>query len=134
MLRCEVCGRSADKHHIVHRCEGGIDYPLNFKYLCQEHHRGKNGPHKSKDIDLKYKLELQKKLERLLQKPYYSVETLSSILDIKPRALKKLLCSYKLYKEGYKREDIIFELMGRMLYDEIMLEHYYDFIPIYNFA
>lgn len=134
MLRCEVCGKSADKHHIIHRCEGGLDYSLNYKCLCQEHHRGKNGPHKSKDIDLKYKLELQRTLEELIQKEYYTLDKLSSMLELKPKTLKKLLSGYKLYKEGYRRDDIIYELMGKMLYDEVMLEHYYDFMPIYNFA
>jgi hypothetical protein len=53
-------------------------------------------------------------------------------LEIKARNLKKLLKNYKLYKEGYKREDIIFQLMGRNLYDDMMLDSYMDFIPVYN--
>ena len=134
MLRCEVCGKSADKHHIIHRCQGGLDYPLNIKHLCPEHHRGIKGPHRCSEVDLKYKLELQNNLEQLLSKEYYHLEKLSSILEIKPKTLKKLLKNYRLHKEGYKKDDIIYELMGRTLYDEVMLEHYYDFIPVYNFA
>lgn len=134
MLRCEICGKSADKHHIIHRCEGGLDYPLNIKYLCSEHHRGNKGPHKCEQVDIKYKLELQRKLEMLLERDYYTLEKLSSILGIKPRNLKKLLKNYKMHKEGYKKEHIIYELMGRSLYDEMMLDSYMDFIPVYNFA
>ncbi|WP_163191603.1 HNH endonuclease [Clostridium thermarum] len=134
MLRCEICGKSADKHHIVHRCQGGIDYPLNIKHLCPEHHRGSKGPHKCSDVDLKYKLELQNKLEKLLPKEYYTIEKLSHLLEIKPRALKKLMINHKLHKEGYKKADVIYELMGKMIYDEVMLEHYYDFIPVFNLA
>jgi len=134
LLRCEICGKSADKHHIVHRCEGGLDYPLNIKYLCPDHHRGSKGPHKCNQVDIKYKLELQRKLEKILDKDYYTLEKLSSILEIKPRNLKKLLKNYKMHKEGYKKEDIIYELMGRNLYDEMMLDSYMDFIPVYNFA
>jgi hypothetical protein len=134
LLRCEVCGRSADKHHIIHRCEGGIDYPLNIKLLCPEHHRGSKGPHKCSEVDLKYKLELQNNLERLLPKEYYTLEKLSDLLEMKPRALKKLLINHRLHKEGYKKADVIYELMGKMNYNELMLEHYYDFIPVFNFA
>ena len=62
MLLCEICNAPADIHHIVHRSEGGLDIKLNYKYLCPQHHRGKSGPHHSKEVDLKYKLELQNKL------------------------------------------------------------------------
>lgn len=134
MLRCEICGKSADKHHIVHRCEGGLDYPLNIKYLCADHHRGSKGPHKCNQVDVKYKLELQRRLEMLLDRDYYTLDKLSCILEIKPKNLKKLLKNYKLHKEGYKKEDIIYELMGRCVYDEMMLDSYMDFIPVYNFA
>ncbi len=32
---CEICGDYADVHHIVHRSEGGLDFKLNYKYLCK---------------------------------------------------------------------------------------------------
>ncbi|OPJ60381.1 HNH endonuclease [Clostridium oryzae] len=134
MFRCEICGKEADKHHIVHRCEGGLDSAFNIKYLCSEHHRGVRGPHRCKETDLRYKLELQKKLEATLNQKYYTLNKLSSILGISMNKLKRHFKNYKLYKEGYKTEDIIFILMGKKLYNEIMLEHYYEFIPNYNFA
>ena len=56
---CEICGDYADVHHIVHRSEGGLDFKLNYKYLCKKHHRSKLGPHRDKVVDLNYKLEMQ---------------------------------------------------------------------------
>ncbi|MBV4419897.1 HNH endonuclease [Clostridium tyrobutyricum] len=128
MFKCEICGKLADKHHIVYRSQGGVDFPLNFKYLCSEHHRGKNGPHKSRKIDLEYKLELQYKLEKLLYKEFYTLDELVKLIQINKGMLKKLLREYKLYKEGYKSVDVIFRLMGRKKYTQYMLEEYYDFI------
>lgn len=128
MLRCEICGRQADKHHIVYRSQGGVDFPLNFRYLCSEHHRGKCGPHKNRRLDLEYKLQMQKSLEDLLYKEYYNIEELVPLLEINKGMLKRLLKNYKLYKEGYKKSDIIYRLMGKKIYAEYMLEEYYDFI------
>ena len=128
MLKCEVCGRQADKHHIVYRSQGGIDFPLNFKYLCHEHHRGKEGPHKNRKLDLQYKLELQKNLEMLLHKDFYILYELVDLLHINKGMLKRIFKEYKLYKEGYKKSDIIYRLMGKKVYTKYMLEEYCDFI------
>ncbi|MDD7795827.1 HNH endonuclease [Clostridium sp. 'White wine YQ'] len=122
MYYCEICGKKADIHHIIHRSQGGLDFPLNYKYLCQEHHRGKNGPHKSPEIDLKYKLELQSKLLTLLHKRYYTTQELYSMLDITNNSLKRLTKKMKLYKEGYLTDDLIFCLMGNYFYTYEMLE------------
>ncbi|MBU5315085.1 HNH endonuclease [Clostridium bornimense] len=118
MSKCEICGANADKHHIIFRSEGGLNFPLNFKFLCNKHHRGKYGPHNDKLIDLKYKLELQNNLYLLLTKQYYSIDEISKLININPRLLKKLLVSFKNYKEGYKKEDIIYILMGKKFYSE----------------
>lgn len=134
MIRCEVCGKPADKHHIIHKCEGGLDFPMNYKYLCFEHHHGRKGPHKDNTTDLYYKLELQDKLKNLLQDEFYTLDKLTSLLEINCRPLKKLLKDCRLYKEGYRANDIIFSLMGRNLYHEYMLEEYQEFIPIFNFG
>jgi hypothetical protein len=134
LYRCEVCGKEADRHHIVHRCEGGLDFPLNYKCLCKEHHRGRKGPHQDESVDLRYKLQLQNKLYAILTKEYYFIDDMSSLLQINTRILKKLLKECKLYKEGYKTSDIIFKIMGDMVYDELMLENYADFIPVFKLA
>lgn len=43
---CEVpgCGKPGQRHHIVFRSQGGLDIPVNYKYLCPEHHTGNESP------------------------------------------------------------------------------------------
>ena len=123
MFFCEICNEKADIHHIVHRSEGGLDIEINYKYLCEKHHRGKDGPHHSLETDIRYKIELQNKLYALLPKEYYSFKEIGLILDIPTNALKRLTRNIKLYKEGYKKQDIIFNLMGGAFYSEETLEN-----------
>lgn len=135
MHHCEICGSKADIHHIVHKHEGGFDIKLNYKYLCNYHHRGKTGPHNDIETDLRYKLELQDKLFSLLPKKYYKSKELYLILEISNSTLKKLIRNLKVYKEGYSTEDVIKTLMGGNLYSysmitEIELEHLFNSINI----
>ncbi|BAQ14700.1 hypothetical protein CBB2_2590 [Clostridium botulinum] len=114
---CEVCGRLyPEKHHIVSKSQGGLDFFLNFKYLCVEHHKGKKSPHMCKKIDLEYKKELQAKLKNKLIQDYYTENELIKILELNRRQVKKMCRKFLLYKEGYKTEDIIRRLMGGKLY------------------
>lgn len=133
MKKCEVCGRQADIHHIVHRSEGGLDIPLNYKYLCDVHHRGKDGPHRNEKVDIQYKLDLQNMLERLLNKEYYTTAELIEILQLNRNKFKRLIKSLHLFKEGYRKDDIIFQLLGHTRYEEFMLEEYEDFVVL-NFS
>lgn len=128
MYRCEICGKAADIHHIVYRSEGGLNFPVNYKYLCPEHHRGKYGPHRDKTTDLKYKLEMQGHLERILEKPYYKSSQLMSYLGLNNGSVKRLIKDLKCYKEGYKSTEIIFKLMGNKRYDEAMYMEYEDLV------
>lgn len=121
MYICEICGQEADVHHIVQRSQGGYDFKLNYKYLCNTHHRGKKGPHFDKEIDLIYKLEFQNKLYELLPKKYYKSKELLNILELPPSSLRRLLKNLKQYKEGYDKEDIILKLMGGIKYTPEML-------------
>lgn len=123
MFFCEICNKKADIHHIIHRSEGGLDIEINYKYLCEKHHRGKDGPHRSLETDIKYKIELQNKLYTLLPKEYYSYKELGRILDLSVNSLKKITKNVKLYKEGYKTDHIILKLMGNKLYSEESLEN-----------
>lgn len=131
LYKCEICGREADIHHIVHKNEGGLDFPLNYKYLCPEHHRGKEGPHRNSKIDIEYKLELQERLERILYKDFYTTEELIEVLSLNKTKAKKFFKELKLYKEGYKKSDIIYRLMGKKKYNEYMLEDYYDMMVMF---
>jgi hypothetical protein len=130
LLKCEICSRGADIHHIVHKNEGGLDFPLNYKCLCPEHHRGKYGPHRDTKVDLEYKLELQYRLEGLLEKNFYTVEELIDVLSLNKTKAKKFFKELRLYKEGYKKDDIIYRLMGKAQYNEYMLEDYYDMMVL----
>ncbi|AIY84133.1 MAG: HNH endonuclease [Clostridium baratii] len=123
MYYCEICNKEADIHHIVHRSEGGFDMEINYMYLCEEHHRGKNGPHHSLETDLIYKIRLQKKLYKILPKRYYSFKELSSILNISSNITKRITKDIKLYKEGYRKDDIILKIMGGSYYEEELLEN-----------
>lgn len=74
-LCCSVCNRNiTELHHIVYRSQAPYmaNIKINFKYLCPEHHRGNDSPHMSKEVDFKYKYELQTKLFVLFSKPYYT--------------------------------------------------------------
>ncbi len=135
MYHCEICGAKADIHHIVHKHEGGYDIKLNYKYLCNYHHRGKFGPHRCIETDILYKLELQGKLLSLMTKDFYTTKELYLILEISISSLKKLIKNIKIYKEGYLKKDIIQTLMGGTLYSkstlkELELEQLLDSINI----
>ena len=130
MLKCEVCGESADKHHIVYKSQGGIEFSLNFRYLCTLHHRGYTGPHKNRRLDLEYKIDMQRKLENILTKESYSIDELETLLKINKGMIKRLFKEYKLKDKGfrkvdislnqndkvYRKEDIILKLMGGQKY------------------
>lgn len=92
-----------------------MDFELNYKYLDSNSHRGNFGPHKCKATDLKYKLELQGKLEKLLTKDYYNIKELIDLLGLKElqanRAFRKLL-----KVNGIERQEVLKRLMGGRLY------------------
>ena len=122
MYHCEICGATADIHHIVHKQEGGYDIKINYKYLCNYHHRGKTGPHNCIETDIRYKLDMQDKIYKLLPKEYYTAKELYSLLVMTNSSLKRLLRRLKLYKEGYSKKEIIKILMGGKLYSYNILK------------
>ena len=121
-MNCEICGAKGDIHHIVYRGHGGLNFELNYKYLCKKHHRGIHGPHKNKIIDYKYKLEMQDKLCSIFIKTYYSIDSINEILRLSISSRKKIQNKLFLYKEGYKNSELIFFLMGDHYYNTIELE------------
>jgi hypothetical protein len=124
--KCIVCGKVGEKHHIIFKCEGGLDFPLNYVYLCAEHHRGKNSPHRNKKVDMAYKLKFQNQLHKILVKKYYFMDELMKLLLLNPSQARTICKKFKLYKEGYKKEDIVKRLMGGKLYYDFMLDEHYD--------
>lgn len=106
-----------EKHHIVFKSQGGLDFELNYKPLTPYDHRGPKGPHMCRETDLKYKKEMQRKLEEILVDEFYTEKELIKILGLKPQQ------AYKAFKKidkhpdrGMKREDVIRRLMGGKLY------------------
>lgn len=124
MYFCEICGDQGERHHIVWRSQGGFDFPINYKYLCPKHHRGKKGPHNDDYVDLLYKIEMQEKLQKALPKDYYKIDELVKILDISKRQLNNVVRHLKFYKEGYNTKDVILQLMGGKNYSIETLEDY----------
>lgn len=122
MFYCEICGEQADLHHIVYRKQCNVDFKFNHKYLCHKHHRGPEGPHRNKIIDIEFKLKLQNELYDILDKDFYSLKELTDILELSVSASKKIKTSLKLFKEGYSKEDLILFLMGGKTYSEEGLE------------
>ena len=61
------------------------------------------------------------KLYDMLKKEYYSFKELALELDIPKNTLKRITKNLKLYKEGYKRSDVIFKIMGEKFYSEEMI-------------
>ncbi|KYH29848.1 MULTISPECIES: HNH endonuclease [Clostridium] len=116
MSQCVICGEQGEKHHIVYKSQGGLDIPMNYIFLCPYHHRGLDGPHKNRKIDLKYKRMLQNNIMNVLKNDFYTLEEISKVLEINPFQTKILSNEIKRYKLGYKRIDIIKRIMGGKLY------------------
>lgn len=89
---------------------------MNYKHLTPEQHRGNTGPHMCKETDLRYKRELQSKLEGMLDKPYYQTDELIRLLGLKRQQAFKAFRRLPNSGSGIRREDIIRRLMGGRLY------------------
>jgi len=109
---CVLCGRPGETHHIIHRDEGGLDFPLNRITLCHVHHRGARGPHRDAERDLAFKRDLQHTLKELLPKEYYRAEELGKLLQLQSSLLRTLKKALKPHKEGYRSVDVLDFLLG----------------------
>lgn len=119
MEKCCVCGSPyGELHHVVFRSQSKhmINISINHIYLCAEHHRGNNSPHKKREIDLKYKNQVQDKLYNLLDDEYITIDKLMEKLEITETLANKIVKTLRINKEGYERNEIIRELMGGRLY------------------
>jgi hypothetical protein len=104
------------KHHIIFRSQGGLDFDLNLIELSYENHEGNNGPHLNRSVDLVLKRDLQNKLQKLFNEDVYSIAEISKLLGKSKRYFEKHFKRVHSVGGLYKREDIIFKLMGRQLY------------------
>lgn len=105
-----------EKHHIIFKSQGGIDFPLNFIYLSSEDHRGKYGPHMTRSIDLQYKKRLEHNLRLTLKKETYTVAELISMLELKPKQAYKAFRQVKGSNGKMNKEDVVFKLLGERYY------------------
>lgn len=133
MHRCEECMKEnknstykVELHHVAFKSESPIlkNIQINFKYLCNEHHQGENGPHKNRYVDLTYKLELQNKLFELFDKDFYREEEIQQKLETTSSTARKICKKLMVHKDGYDKTELIKRLMGGMLYTRDMLEEY----------
>lgn len=118
MRVCEVCGSPhVERHHIVYRSQGGLDFELNYKDLCAEHHKGNYSPHMNRYVDLTYKRQLQEQLFSIFELPVYSVEEISKILGCKEKDLERRFKTAHINYNGYyDSETVVRVLMGGRLY------------------
>ena len=117
MKKCIICGEEAEKHHIIHKDEGGLDYPLNYIYLCKKHHRGPHGPHEDEEVDEKYKKLLLLTLQKTLPHDYYKMDELKTKIPMPSGLRRSMTKSLKHYKEGLRTMDIIDFLLSGVFID-----------------
>lgn len=119
MHKCEYpgCTNPGQAHHIVFRSQGGMDIPVNFKYLCVEHHSsGKAAVHNNRKFDLELKRSMQEMLYKMLPKDKYTIEEAAKIILCSKKKLEKKLKTVKSVEGYYEKEDIIRKIMGDRLY------------------
>ena len=113
---CELCKLrpASEVHHIIYRshCKALIKSNLNLISLCQQCHAKIHRGKESKELNKKLRLQFQNKLEILFDKQYLTEEEINDVLKISQTALRGLLKTLIVYKEGYKREDVIRACMG----------------------
>ena len=113
---CELCKLrpASEVHHIIYRshCKALIKSDINLIPLCQVCHAKVHRGKESKELNHKLRLQFQNKLEILLDKEYLTEKEINDVLKISQTALRGLLKTLMVYKEGYKREDVIMACMG----------------------
>lgn len=105
-----------EKHHIIFKSQGGLDFELNYKHLSSEDHRGNFGPHLNRKVDLHYKRELEIELRKILTDEYYTIEELIDILGLKNKQAYKAFRIIKKTEFGIYKENVIFRLLGGSFY------------------
>ena len=109
--KCELCKLrpASEIHHIIYRshCKALIKSDINLIPLCQQCHAKIHRGKESKELNHKLRLQFQNKLEILFDKEYLTEKEINDVLKISQTALKGLLKTLTVYKEGYKREDVI---------------------------
>ena len=126
--KCELCKLrpASEIHHIIYRshCKALIKSDINLIPLCQQCHAKIHRGKESKELNHKLRLQFQNKLEILLDKEYLTEKEINDVLKISQTALRGLLKTLIVYKEGYKREDVIRVCMGGKIIDDSSRRNY----------
>lgn len=119
---CEECGRygPTQGHHVIYKSKGGLDFPLNIKDLGSpiscNCHNGPQGPHHNKNKDKQYKKQLELNIRQVLTKEYYDMEEVQKLIKIENKQLWRVFKTLQYASEGYRKEDIIKQLLGGSFY------------------
>ena len=105
-----------EKHPIVFKSSGGLDFELNYIYLNSEDHRGDLGPHLYHETDTLYKKGMEANLRAILPRQHYQIEEVILILGLIPKQAEKAFKKLPRYTAGYNKEDIVKRLMGGSFY------------------
>lgn len=116
MKECQECGRwgYTEAHHKVPRGRDkrGWDFPANLIDLCVEDHYGPKGPHRCRDKALQYMREVKDYLWEALTEDYYLPEGLAKAIKLPLKQAYQVVRLLKVYDGGYRKEDVIFRLLG----------------------
>jgi hypothetical protein len=115
---CVICAKAySEEHHIIFRSKARflVNCDLNKIFLCEEHHRGKQGVHAKNGhtLDKKLKSDFEEKLNLLFDKDNFTREEIRKTLNISDRATDSLCKLLKCQKGVFSRVDIIRACMGR---------------------
>lgn len=117
---CKLCGviGYCETHHIIFKSQGSYMrmIKMNLVPLCMECHRGNHSPHKSKEIDIKLKLQLQGKYEEMFSNKFYSREEIQQALECTDFDTTLILKKLTLYRMGYESEQLLRRLLGGRMY------------------
>jgi hypothetical protein len=103
------------RHHIISKKKAKYmeHVPINIADLCLAHHTASpTGIHHNKGMMLRYRQEFQLKLTLLLTKDYYTHKELKELLNASDNTIKAIVKTLPWNKEGYKKEQLIFRMMG----------------------
>lgn len=116
MKECQECGwwGYTEAHHRIPkgRDKRGWDFPGNLIVLCWDCHHGPTGPHQCREKARQYFYDVKAYLQGVLTERHYTPKTLAAAIQLTMKQAYKVVKLLRPAEEGYRREDIIFRLLG----------------------